>query len=100
MTTHKKAHHVKHKKVETNLCTDEHCTEDHGVSTLAPSAKKEFSTSNGLIAVVGILILMSAVQVVQTKQLLSAVSNGNLKATSAPAQGSSIGLPSQVGGCG
>ncbi len=61
--------------------------------------KNEFNTQNALIVVVAILVIMSGIQVFQTQKLLGAVSNGTIK-TSTPAQGSSVGLPSQVGGCG
>lgn len=60
--------------------------------------KKGFSASNALVAVVAMLVIISGVQVFQTQQLLNAVMNGAVKA-SAQTQGSSIGLPSQVGGC-
>lgn len=60
---------------------------------------KEFTTSNAMIAVIAVLVVMSGVQVFQTQQLLKAVLSGAVKA-STQTQGSPIGLPSQVGGCG
>lgn len=61
--------------------------------------EKKMNTSNALIAVVALLIIMAGVQVFQTQKLLEAVSTGAIKAN-AQTQGGSIGLPSQVGGCG
>ena len=61
--------------------------------------KKSAGVANILIAVVAILVIMSAVQVFQTQQLLAAVQSGAIKASS-QTQGSSVNLPSQVGGCG
>lgn len=59
------------------------------------------STHNALIAIIAALVVMSGVQVFQTQKLLAAVSSGAVKATSqTQAPNNSIGLPSQVGGCG
>lgn len=58
----------------------------------------KISPSNGLFLIVVVLVGMSAIQVFQTQQLLNAVSSGAVK-VGAPSQGSSVGLPSQVGGC-
>lgn len=56
--------------------------------------------NNTLLVVVAVLVVMSAVQVFQIQGLVSAISNGSLKATAQTSGGSAIGLPSQVGGCG
>lgn len=70
----------------------------HSVNSQSKN-KKEFTTSNALIAVVTALVIVAGVQAFQTQKLLTAVSSGAIKAN-AQTQGSSIGLPSQVGGCG
>ncbi len=72
--------------------------QDNNEEKAVVESKKESSAINALIAVVAILVIMSAVQVFQTRQLLNAVASGAIKA-SAQTQGSSINLPSQVGGC-
>lgn len=57
-------------------------------------------TQNMLVGIMGTLVLMAGIQVFQTQQLMAAVESGAVKA-GAPAQpSSSVGLPSQVGGCG
>ncbi len=56
--------------------------------------------NNTLLVVVAVLVVMSAVQVFQIQGLVSAISNGSLKATAQTSGGSATGLPSQVGGCG
>lgn len=61
--------------------------------------RSKMSTSNALIATVAVLVIMSGVQVFQTQRLLKAISSGAVKTTQ-QTQGGSIGLPSQVGGCG
>lgn len=61
--------------------------------------KKEFDVPNTLIMIVSVLVILSGVQVFQTQKLLGAVSSGAVQ-VSEQAQGNSIGLPSQVGGCG
>jgi len=76
--------------------------EDNGnevVVDIKADNNKNASVTNVLIAVVAILVIMSAVQVFQTQQLLAAVQSGAIKASS-QTQGSSVNLPSQVGGCG
>ena len=62
--------------------------------------EKELSTPNTLIAIVAVLVIMAGIQVFQTQQLLAAVSSGAVKTSTQAQEGSSIGLPSQVGGCG
>ncbi len=61
--------------------------------------KNKLNTSNALLAVVGVLILLSAVQVFQVQGLVNAISSGVIKTNSQTA-GGVTGLPSQVGGCG
>jgi len=68
------------------------------IHTTPVPASSKISPSNGLFVIVLILVIMSAIQVFQTQQLLNAVSSGTLK-IGTPSQGSSVGLPSQVGGC-
>ncbi len=82
------------------VCTS--CEEGHeqSVSDIKTKDEKKFSTSDILTAVVVVLVIMSGIQVYQTQKLLGAVSNGVIKADSGQAQGGTIGLPSQVGGCG
>jgi len=67
-------------------------------SKKSESVMSRITPSNGLFAIVVVLVVMSAIQVYQTQTLLNAVSNGTIKG-GAPSQGSSVGLPSQVGGC-
>jgi hypothetical protein len=57
-------------------------------------------TQNMLVGVVGVLVIMAGIQVFQTQQLMAAVSSGSIKAGAGSQESSSIGLPSQVGGCG
>jgi len=65
------------------------------------SAKNnKLNINNTLLAVVAILVVMSAVQVFQVQGLVSAISSGAIKATAQTSGGSAVGLPSQVGGCG
>ena len=64
-----------------------------------PSSGNKLNTSNALLAIVAVLVIMSGLQVFQTQKLLKAVSSGAVK-VNAQTQGGSIGLPSQVGGCG
>lgn len=73
--------------------------EEHSHNKKSES-EKEFNTPNTLIAVVIVLVIMSGVQVFQTQQLLAAISNGAVKTSAPDQESSSIGLPSQVGGCG
>jgi len=62
------------------------------------AGNNKISPSNGLFLIVVVLVGMSAIQVFQTQKLLNAVSSGAVK-VGVPSQGSSVGLPSQVGGC-
>ncbi len=57
-------------------------------------------SSNILMGIVAVLVVMSGVQVFQTNQLIAAISSGTIKASAQPQGGSSVDLPSQVGGCG
>ena len=61
--------------------------------------ENKMNVSNALLVIVAVLVIMSGVQVFQTQKLLNSISNGTINA-STRTQGSSIGLPSQVGGCG
>ncbi len=61
--------------------------------------KNKLNINNTLLAVVGVLILLSAVQVFQVQGLVNAISSGAIKTNSQTA-GGVTGLPSQVGGCG
>lgn len=60
----------------------------------------KLNINNMLLVVVGVLILLSAVQVFQIQGLVNAISNGSIKTNSQTASGGVTGLPSQVGGCG
>lgn len=60
----------------------------------------KLNINNTLLAVIGVLVIMSAVQVFQLQNLISAISSGNVRASSQVSGGSSLDLPSQVGGCG
>lgn len=76
---------------------------NENVSTKATSIFKKngneitFKTPDPLTMIVAVLIVIAGIQVFQTQQLLSAISNG---ATQTATQGSSSVLQSQVGGCG
>ncbi len=50
-------------------------------------------------AVLGILTLVSLMQVVETASLYNKLKSGDLKTTGSPASAGSQELPSQVGGC-
>ncbi len=67
--------------------------------TKSSKIEDKMNNSSLLLSIVALLVIMSGIQVFQTQKLLAAVSNGTVKA-STQTQGSSIGLPSQVGGCG
>jgi len=69
-------------------------------STEVVSTSNKINVNNTLLAVVAILIIMSAVQVFQLQGLIGAISSGAIKASASTSGGSSVGLPSQVGGCG
>ncbi len=75
------------------------CTE-HPDDMSDVSQKSNLNINNTLLAVVAVLVVMSAVQVFQLQGLVSAISSGNLKATAQTSGGSAVGIPSQVGGCG
>jgi len=60
---------------------------------------EKININNALLVVVVVLVVMSGVQTFQLQGLTSAISNGTIKANT-QTQGSSVGLPSQVGGCG
>ena len=60
----------------------------------------KLNINNMILAVVGILIVMSAVQVFQLQGIANAISSGAIKINTQTSGGSAIGLPSQVGGCG
>lgn len=72
--------------------------QDEPMLTSSSPSSSKINPSNGLFLIVVVLVVMSAIQVFQTQQLLNAVSSGAVK-VGAPSQGSSVGLPSQVGGC-
>ncbi len=61
---------------------------------------KRFNTTDILTAVVVVLVVMSGIQVYQTQKLMGAVSGAGIRANGGQAQGGTLGLPSQVGGCG
>ncbi len=56
-----------------------------------------FKTPDPLTMIVAVLVVIAGIQVFQTQQLLSAISNGTTQTTT---QSGSSALPSQVGGCG
>lgn len=64
------------------------------------TVKNKLNVNNTMLAVVGVLVIMSAVQVFQLQGLVGAISSGAIKASAQTSGGSAIGLPSQVGGCG
>ncbi|GMQ95089.1 MAG: hypothetical protein BMS9Abin13_199 [Patescibacteria group bacterium] len=66
---------------------------------VAKKSKDKWDISDALLIIIAVLVVMSGIQVFQTQKLLAAVSSGTIK-TSAGIAGSSVGLPSQVGGCG
>jgi hypothetical protein len=70
-------------------------------TALQASAPKtgKLNVNNALLVVVGLLIIMSAIQIFQFQQLAQAVSGGAVKVNAQPA-GGAANLPSQVGGCG
>jgi len=70
------------------------------LSTDAGEVVNKININNTLLAVVAVLVIMSAVQVFQLQGLTSAISSGAIKATAQTSGGSAVGLPSQVGGCG
>lgn len=55
--------------------------------------------NNTMLFIVGILVVMSGVQVFQMQSISKALTNGPIKSAT-QTQGSVTGLPSQVGGCG
>ncbi len=63
------------------------------------SNNKKLDINNLLLFIIAILIIMSGVQVFQLQSISNALSNGSLKLNT-QTQGSTVGLPSQVGGCG
>ncbi len=67
------------------------------------SSKDEIkmNINNSLLLIVVILVVMSGVQVFQMQGIQKAIASGSIKTTTTQTQqGSAIGLPSQVGGCG
>jgi len=59
----------------------------------------QLNVNNALLAVISLLIIMSAIQVFQFQRLADAIKSGAVK-TSAQSAGKTTNLPSQVGGCG
>jgi len=76
--------------------------------TKAPKKKaavvkeSRLNVNNLLIVVVGLLVIMSAIQIFQFQKLTEAVSNGTLKISgqTSGAGKSGTGLKKQEGGCG
>jgi len=65
----------------------------------AVSRKGASNTTNMMLIIIAVLVVMSGIQVFQTQKLLNTLSNGVIK-TSAQSQSNSLGIQSQVGGCG
>ena len=66
-------------------------------------SKNNQNINNPLLAIVAILIAMSAIQIFQFQKLTNAIENGAIKTntkTSPQPAGGAVNLPSQVGGCG
>ena len=63
-----------------------------------PSKTRQVNRENLLVVAIAVLVVMSGIQVFQIQSLVNAVQSGKINA--GPAQGSAVGLPSQVGGCG
>lgn len=59
----------------------------------------KLNVNNALLVVVGLLIVMSAIQIFQFQRFAQAVAGGAIKVNAQPA-GGAADLPSQVGGCG
>ena len=74
--------------------------EIHIVEKSDTNNSNKLNINNTMLAVVSVLIVMSAVQVFQLQGLVGAISSGAIKASAQTSGGSAIGLPSQVGGCG
>lgn len=70
------------------------------VNKEAASEGGKINVNNTLLAVVAVLVIMSAVQVFQLQGLTAAISSGAIKASAQTSGGSAALLPSQVGGCG
>lgn len=62
-------------------------------------SKSKLDINNSLLFIIAVLVVMSGVQVFQMQGILKAISSGSIK-TNTQTQGGTIGLPSQVGGCG
>ncbi len=82
--------------------TSDHTTSEDISKKSTPIFKKNgneitFKTPDPLMMIIAVLVVIAGIQVFQTQQLLSAISNGATQTTS---QGNSSALPSQVGGCG
>ena len=75
--------------------------EDQIKQTVDVAAKDEvkLNINSLLLFIIVILVVMSGVQVFQMQSISKAISSGSIKTTT-QTQGSSINLPSQVGGCG
>lgn len=87
---------MKDDKKENNITKDGRETKKDNVNG---KTGYKMSTPDALLAVIAVLVIMSGIQVFQTQKLLAAVQGGAVSA-STQTQGSSVGLPSQVGGCG
>ena len=62
-------------------------------------SKNKLDINNMLLFVVAVLVVMSGIQVFQMQSISKAIASGAIKANT-QTQGSTVGLPSQVGGCG
>ena len=62
-------------------------------------SKNKLDVNNSLLFVVAVLVVMSGIQVFQMQSISKAIASGAIKANT-QTQGSTVGLPSQVGGCG
>lgn len=59
----------------------------------------KLNINNLLLFIIVILVVMSGIQVFQMQSISKAIENGSIKTTT-QTQGGTVGLPSQVGGCG
>ncbi len=91
-------------EIQNNSVTQERAdTTETSAQAVAAShpAPENSRTQNMLVAIMAVLVIMAAVQVFQTQQLMAAVSSGSIKAgATQQTQGSGLGIQSQVGGCG
>jgi len=76
-------------ETKKQITTEEKCTRKD----------KSSSMNNALLLIVGVLIIMSAIQIFQFQRISKVISNGGIN-LSTQAASNKTALTSQVGGCG